>query len=228
MAEDDPRQVLRAAREFAARGEYADALREYLWFHHNALAHDQALYGVRLSYAIYEWADLGEVFPPARTAMESLRDEKVKALRAEPLDFARFHDVTAINAALGHQDQTAALFAEFAKGDREFAGRCFSLALPALIHTRNFSLARSFLLCPKKLLEDQVEILTRCMGYEEFAESRDAFINIYVRSVEGLLSVLRGVGEIEEASQIAMSAVESIVDPEIRAVVSTRLGWVRA
>jgi hypothetical protein len=224
MTEGDPRQVLRDARAFAKSGAYAEALQKYLWFHDNALAHDQAWYGVRLSHALSEWAELGKIYPPARSAMESIRDASVKALREGSLDRDQFHDVESINAVLGHVDQTSALFVEFAQCHREFAGKCFRFALPALIHTGSFSIARSFISSPTDSLDRWVVQLSRDINDRELAATREAFIHIYVTDVKQLLSVLRGVGETEEAQRLTVRAVESIADPEICAEVSTQLG----
>ncbi|MDX1982468.1 MAG: hypothetical protein SFV51_19490, partial [Bryobacteraceae bacterium] len=62
---EDPRQILAGARLDARQGDYAEALQKYLWFHHHALEHDMALSGVRLSYALNEWWELGKAYPPA-------------------------------------------------------------------------------------------------------------------------------------------------------------------
>ena len=70
---DDARQVLRDAREEARRGAHAEALEKYLWFYHHALEHSPALSGVRLSYAISEWVELGNAYPPALEALESAK-----------------------------------------------------------------------------------------------------------------------------------------------------------
>jgi hypothetical protein len=224
MAEDDPRQVLREARDFAKSGAHAEALQKYIWFHEKALSHDRSWYGVRLSYALREWAQLGDLYPPARSAMESIRSANVRALREGSLDQELFHDVESINTVLGELDQTSALFAEIAQLDREFAGKCFHSALPALIHTRSFSLARSFIASPVGSLNRWVVQLSCNIGDSPTAQVREMFIQIYVEDVEQILSILQGVGENEEAQQLAVRAVESIADPELRAEVRAQFG----
>ncbi len=75
---DDPLQTLRDARDAARRGAHAEALEKYLWFHHHALEHRPSLTGVRLSYAISEWVELGNAYPPAREALESIQNNNLR------------------------------------------------------------------------------------------------------------------------------------------------------
>src|SRR4051794_4253621 len=62
----DPSDVLDSAVDDTRSGSHADALAKFLWFHHNALRHDQAFGGVRLSFALSYWLELAGAYPPAR------------------------------------------------------------------------------------------------------------------------------------------------------------------
>src|SRR5258705_11073209 len=97
MMNIDPSQVFREARNLDKMGAYAEALEKHLWFHENALVHDPSLYGVRLSFALRHWVKLGDLYPPARAALESVRDVKTIALREGSLDRELFQDVASIN-----------------------------------------------------------------------------------------------------------------------------------
>ena len=107
----DPKEVLREARQLVKLQQYAEALEKYLWFHDHALDAARSLAGVRLSYAIAEWVDLGEVYPPARRALESVRDAKAESLRQGTYDASLFHDVASINqqSTSVHRNTTCAL-----------------------------------------------------------------------------------------------------------------------
>jgi hypothetical protein len=108
-----PRTVLAEARHLAAEAKYDEALEKYLWFHRHALEHDQALAGVRLSFALAEWFELGQKYPPARQALLAARDEAAAAIERGEGSFSLFHDVASINRLLGarpaaREDLTAA------------------------------------------------------------------------------------------------------------------------
>jgi len=55
----DPEKVLARARSYRLSGQFEKALQDHIWFHENALKHKPALYGVRLSFALQEWVNLG-------------------------------------------------------------------------------------------------------------------------------------------------------------------------
>ena len=96
---------------------------------------------MRLSYAISEWVDLGKAYPPARRALESVRNEKAESLLQGTYHASLFHDVESINRALGQVDRTSDLFKTVAGVDRGVAEKCFRVALESLVHTKEFGLA---------------------------------------------------------------------------------------
>src|SRR5688572_26854027 len=71
---------LERARRFAERGKYEEALREHIDFHDNILKTHPAMYGVRLSFALSAWIDLGQEYPKALTALKDIRDQKTDRL----------------------------------------------------------------------------------------------------------------------------------------------------
>jgi len=153
VSETDPKEILREARRFVKSQQYAAALEKYVWFHDHALESNRALAGVRLSYAILEWVDLGDVYPAARKALESVRDAKSELLIQGTCDVGLFHDVASINRAFGQIDRTSDLFKTIADADRSVAEKFFRIALESLVDTKEFSLARSFMPDPQKQIE---------------------------------------------------------------------------
>src|SRR5262249_28870274 len=123
----DPFEILHSASADTREGSHADALAKFLWFHHNALQHDEALYGVRLSFALSYWLRRSEHSPPARAAFFLPRAQTKTAFAAEPR-FDRFHELAAFNRELGDELRTADLFAPVARRDAAAAGRLYHLA----------------------------------------------------------------------------------------------------
>src|SRR5260370_40166234 len=116
----DPKKVLREARELTERGAYQEALEQYRWFDQNALNADPSMYGVRGSLAFRRWAELGNLYTPARTELESTRDKRAQALRDGSLDVGLFRDVESMNNALGQIELTRDLFVEIARVNLDF------------------------------------------------------------------------------------------------------------
>lgn len=153
MDDSNPKEVLREARLLVKSQQYSAALEKYVWFHEHALDSDRRMAGVRLSYAISEWAEMGDVYPPARIALERVRDAKTSALINRTLDANLFHDVAAINRALGQAERTRDLFKSIAAEDRDVAEKCFRVALEVLVDTKDYGLALSFLTDPQREID---------------------------------------------------------------------------
>src|SRR5258708_6010646 len=103
----DPSEILESARGDTYEGSHAQALVKFLWFHNNALQHNPGLLGVRLSFALSYWMELGAIYPPAKAAFIRTRDETESAFVDEPSNFALFQCLAALNEYLGDTPCTA-------------------------------------------------------------------------------------------------------------------------
>lgn len=126
LGDSDPANVAyRAAKRLAAAGAYAEALERHEWFHHHALEHRPSLYGVRLSFALSAWAELGAKYPPALVSLRQIRDRDTELVRLPGSSDSLFHDVVAINRALGDNRATMTLLREIEHAWPELARRRF-------------------------------------------------------------------------------------------------------
>ncbi|MBX7210600.1 MAG: hypothetical protein K1X78_19995 [Verrucomicrobiaceae bacterium] len=114
-----------AAKRYAREGKFAEALERHEWFHHHALEHHPAYYGVRLSFALSAWKELGEKYPPALESLRLVRDDGRSKLRAGNASDELFHDVVSINHTLEEDDSTMALFREIEASVSDVAKRRF-------------------------------------------------------------------------------------------------------
>jgi hypothetical protein len=226
VSEIAPTEVLRQARQLVKSQQYAEALQKYTWFHDHALDTDRSLVGVRLSYAISEWVELGEIYPPARRALESVRDAKAESLMQGTNDGSFFHDVASINRALGQVEQTRDLFKAMAGADRGVAEKCFRFALESLVHTKEFGLARIFLPDPRKEI-DQFAIPFKFVPQPTASVSpemlQETLVTIYVRKVSQILEVFIGVGEEDVCNHLRQYALECVPDTQLRERIMQRL-----
>ena len=120
----DPRERLTKGQQAALEGRHAEALREYEWFHRHALKHRPSLYGVRLSFALTYWTELGKVYPKALRSLERVRRNKMAALRNGRGSRESFHDVASINEHLGKEIDTRRLFSQMAAKRPRMATEC--------------------------------------------------------------------------------------------------------
>lgn len=113
------------AKRYAREGKFAEALERHEWFHQHALEYHPACYGVRLSFALSAWKELGEKYPPALESLRLVRDDGNSRLRAGDAADELFHDVVSINHTLGEDGSTMALFGELEASDGDAAKRRF-------------------------------------------------------------------------------------------------------
>jgi tetratricopeptide (TPR) repeat protein len=132
---EDARNALAEAKAFARSGEYEKALERHEWFHANALACDEALRGVRLSFALAYWKELGAVYPPAMKSLRAIRDSGAAALSGPDAAAAMFCDVAAIDSVLGQSEETVRLFKKLDAENPELAKECFRYADELLLDT---------------------------------------------------------------------------------------------
>lgn len=197
----DPGDILRRGRAHASEGRHKDALTDYLWFHKHALEHERAYYGVRLSFALAYWKELSNVYPPAATAMKTVRDETAAALlRAEGNTRILFDEVAAIDRELGLSQNTYKLFLSLTRKDLGRAKECAELALPSIVQAKDYKLATQFLPHPEDYLLNESARLNENLERKVLPRRRalaelDAFVHIYCEDVKLLLRVLEGVGE---------------------------------
>lgn len=217
-----------AAGELARAGRHEEALREFQWFHEHALEQMPSLAGVRLSYALSAWADLGAAYPPARAALEAVRERDTARLLAGKGDRHLFIDINAIHRALDEPRRTHDLFIELEKIDPELARSCASVALPAIIAAGDHALAERLLPEPGRVVHQGARILNADFGgRRRMAYMRAPYIassiNMYVDRVREVLTVLEARGRMQEAARLRKLAADLIPATTIRRAVRAAL-----
>jgi hypothetical protein len=208
--EHRPKNVLVEARAFIAQGKYDAALEKYLWFHRHALEHNEALAGVRLSFALDEWVKLGEVYPPARDALLSVRDDAVKAFADGNGSFTLFMDVAAINGYLHDDARTVQLFKRMHQGQPELAWQCYAVAEPTLVESGEYATCVSYL--PD--LEEKLEAILQSYRMTLEIAEENLFLSAPEAGLKGfaklklaeetgrLIAILEGVGRLQDAERV--------------------------
>lgn len=217
----DPRERLQRGQEAAAAGRYEEALRDYIWFHEHALEHEPSLYGVRLSFALWYWMELANEYPEARTALKRIRDVKTARLLNAEANRDLFHDVESINERLQNEEATYELFSALDRAQPEFAAVCADLAMPAIVKAEDFEMARRYTPSPGDVLRRYSEALNQDIEALEReppskAPRLEAYVQIYVRRVRLLLTILRGNNESPEADAVAVRALELVKSASVR------------
>lgn len=221
---------LRAAQVSAHEGRYADALSEYIWFHEHALEEEPALRGVRLSFALGYWLELAGQYPPARAALQGIRDEKTRRLENGAEDWELFNDVTAINRELCNDEATYDLFCLINGRNPAFAARCARVATPAIVKAYDFKLARSFIPDPEQAIEQLASRFNHGIGRanrastpERRTSTIDAEVRIYSDDVAMLAQIVGMAGELARGDALVEHAITLAGSSEMQDAVRAAL-----
>jgi hypothetical protein len=136
----DLQAILREAKADAQAKRYKVALAKHVWFHDNALSIDKAMTGVRLSFALSDWKQLGNEYPPAMAKLRSIRDAlQDKANKGNDLGNG-MHDLVAINRTLEEDSRTTEAFKSLDVLNPKAAKKAFPFVKPALVKDKEYKL----------------------------------------------------------------------------------------
>jgi hypothetical protein len=145
----NPQNILNEAEADASAGQYTNALAKYVWFYHNALKYDPAQRGVRVSFALKSWVELGAVYPPALDKLQAVRDEAAENVRQRKDAVSAFQDFVAINANLKDDDNTSDFFTWLDANKPDVAKAVFDRTqnwlLPALVKTKKYAVCGKYI-----------------------------------------------------------------------------------
>jgi hypothetical protein len=160
-APPDVRQYLREGQELARVGRFEEALEHYIWFREHALTYQPAMVGVRNSFALMYWRNLGEVYPPARAAMVDELNATLDEFRENPENARLFSDVQALHRYLYQEHKTLEFFELLANERPDAAQAAWRFVSPLAIESRRFDLLRRFGVDLQQMFEGQVNSYTR-------------------------------------------------------------------
>ena len=212
----NPQAILREARADATAGRNENALAKYVWFHHNAVKLNKALYGVRNSFAVSDWARLGKAYAPALAKMRETRDAALEDVKQGKNTREAFGDVVAINRALGEDDRTHELFLHLDAKQPEMAKQVYRIAQRILIEKKEYKL------CGKYLdLEEATPRLTKSVQYipeihrvERFSPSAKArIIQMHIDGCATFIALLAINGRHDDAVKVANALRKEWDDP---------------
>jgi len=205
-----PRRVLEEAKSLAAQARYDAALEKYLWFHRHALEYNEALAGVRLSFALGEWVRLGEIYPPARDALLAVRDDAARALEGGNGSPLLFMDVAAISERLQDEAETVRLFQVLHRSHPELARQCYAVAEPALLGAGEYATCSYYLGDLQQRLEairQAYQMKLEIAGENLILGSPQARLKEHanlalVEQTDRLIAILEGVGRMQDADRV--------------------------
>ncbi len=141
----DPHAILHEARDDAHAGHHELALAKHEWIQRQAVQVSPAFYGVRLSFALSNWVELGRSYPPALASLRRFRDEALAQVLAGKGGHAPFHDFASINDALDEPERTSEAFLRLDQENPRVAKDLYGLAAPALVRAKAYAVCGRYI-----------------------------------------------------------------------------------
>jgi len=215
----DPRAIKKEAAEDARQDRYAISLAKQVWYHENALTYRPSQSAVRLSFALSQWLELGEVYPPALAKMKEFRDAAEARIRDPEIVRVRFPDFqefASFNEKLREQERTWKVFQWLDQTDQEDAQRMFRVAKDSLLKQQDYALYGKYInpwSDTKKFAENYRRLL-QFADTKQDEISRDYAERKFLEETATLVAVLVKLDRAEEAQQVADEAQRLIQDED--------------
>lgn len=216
-SDPDPSKVLEEARALAASGDFEEALSKHIWYHANALRIQPAQVGVRLSFALWYWEELGEKYPKAREALIEIQERNRKTLDQGKCDAPLFQEIARIDHYLGEPSSTVESFRKLRKIDAQVAAKCYDLAEEALAEQGAYAECTEYLIDPSAKLKRIVEFRKVLLIGDSLHELRKSSADAdFTDKVSRLITILAKSGRLAEAEKIRESALLTLDNQTIR------------
>ena len=222
----DPQTILNEAQDDARAKRYEMALAKHIWFHKNALKHQAGMSGVRLSFALSYWHNLGKVYPPAMDLLKETRNEASENVLNGKQLVESFHDLASINRTLSEDSHTTDTFILLDTQDKATAKKVFRLAKSALIKSKEYQLCGKYLdpaqsypmiLRSRKMHQRMAKKPQFGAGLLEFSNKK------FTNDISTLIALLVVNDQKMKAKEIAVSAKTEWDNPAFHAAIDKAL-----
>jgi MFS family permease len=232
----DVDKIRQEASDLMRQGRYEDALQRHIWYHNHALEFNSAQTGVRLSFALTDWIELGRRYPKAKQALVEIRDAKTRKFAQDRGYPELFQDVASINSYLQTNAATYALFRTIEQRDPALAQQCYYYAETVLVENGQYELCLKYLGGSQKRFDSIRGSWERMTGMDKRmqesiwrysgtnsplplysnAKHHDQY---FVSQTRRLIEILVGANRKAEAEQIRDQAVAVLNVPELQSAV---------
>lgn len=214
---------LEQAQQDMLEGRYDEALAVHEEF--NAVQSSDPTLAFIKHFALKDWGQLARVHAPARISLQKIREREAALLRQGDVHTTavapggtkaeRFHDIAAMDDALGQPEATHALFLQLESARPELAQRYFRRAFAAILAVGDYALAHRYAPDPQAQLAAHATRLNDIWKHLWPAPSHKVEARVlaetigYAGEAAQLLQLMRGLGQ-----EVADSAALELLDAD--------------
>jgi hypothetical protein len=223
-ADPNSRVIHAEARQDRIHKRFDDALAKHLWLHNEAT--DPAFRGVRLSFALADWATLAIKYEPAMAALRKTRETALADVKEGRSAGQAFADYAAINRELDEESGTRELFVWVEANDPMSARAMYSNARDALIEAKDFARCSRYLdpVADLAQLSEIYRAIDATMKYRVVqTQEKEAFERFFITQTATLVALLAANNRVIEAARIVAAARTMLDTPEMRTALEQAL-----
>ncbi|SJL84203.1 hypothetical protein [Vibrio palustris] len=211
--DQDPGEMLGNARKAFKEKRYVESLENYKLFYDNAIEIDRSYYGVRLSYCLGEWAELGTQYPDALTELIKLKESTLSDFEKNQ-SRQSFHEYSCICKVLNCDEDTFDQFLVVRETNIDLSHKVFRFVYEYCASNRKWDLCREYLGNGLKQYKRSLETFDHMM---EFAAEKEGDLSesiykdgiaAFKREVLWILDMLAYIDEPDEYNS-AISKIET-------------------
>jgi type II secretory pathway pseudopilin PulG len=243
----DFQNILNSAKSLMDEGSYEEALQRYLWYFDHS-RNDAGQRGVRISFALSDWIEIGRRYPKAKQALIEIRDGDAQKFSDGEGYSELFQEIAGINQYLGDGDATLALFKAIEQRDSQLAGQCFLFAEDLLVQKGEYETCRKYMGDPQTTFERIRQSWQQMKKFEEqntarneeqrkrieeMAKTNSVFAHLpffptpppfadkhFIEQTRQLIEILVATGGQLDAKRIQGEALVILNAPELQSAVS--------
>ena len=247
----DLQKILNDAQSLTDNGSYDDgsyenALQHFLWYFDHSRT-DPGQRGVRLSFALSYWIELGRRYPKAKQALIEIRDADTRQFSENGGYSDLFQEIDSINQYLGDGDATMTLFKTIEEHDPQLAQECFGFVEGTFLQKGDYAICRKYLGEPQEAFERIRQSWQQMKQFEEqnaarreeqkerfqaMGKTNAMFANIpefpgpppfadgnFVGQTRQMILILVATGSKSDAENIQAQAFAALNDPRLKTAV---------
>ena len=214
-------------RDLVKNEQYEVALQKHVWFHEESKS-SSGMGGVRLSYAIMDWVELGNKYPPALIELRKIRNKNKDTMSSGKGTFNDFHDFSSINRELGEEIKTVELFSELSENFPLQAKRLYHVVEDLLIEKKEFILLDKYMDDPIFKYETLRHSREQSLSYARKNPNRDSSVSLeysdnrFIDETIKLINVLLILNKKPEAIEIHQRDTRYFQNKKLESIVIPR------
>jgi len=207
--------------------QYKLALQKHVWFHEESKS-SSGMAGVRLSYAISDWVELGNKYPPALIELRRIRDDNKGKMFSGKGTFNDFHDFSSINRELGEEIETIELFSVLSKTYPIQAKLLYHVVEDLLIEKKEFELVDKYMEDPIFKYETLRHSREYSLSYARKNAKESSSIsveyndNLFVDETSKLINALLILNKKPEAIEIHRRAMHYFKSKKLESIIISK------